>query len=76
MDKIIDEIRFNDVECLAEEGKLGNKIIWRRDGSHSMDDLQIILEFEKLGFQYKIYNYKGEFEDKAIKIEFEYKGKL
>ena len=54
MDKIIDEIRFNDVEFLAEEGKLGNKIIWRRDGSHSMDDLQIILEFEKLGFQYKI----------------------
>ena len=52
MDKIIDEIRFNDVEFLAEEGKLGNKIIWRRDGSHSMDDLQIILEFEKLGFQY------------------------
>ena len=28
MDKIIDEIRFNDVEFLAEEGKLGNKIIW------------------------------------------------
>ena len=52
MDTIIDEIRFNDVECLAEEGKLGNRIIWRRDGSHSMEDLQIILEFEKLGFQY------------------------
>lgn len=76
MDKIIDEIRFNDVECLAEEGKLGNRIIWRRDGSHSMEDLQIILEFEKLGFQYIIYNYEGEFEDKAIKIEFEYKEKL
>ena len=76
MDKIIDEIRFNDVECLVEEGKLGNRIIWRRDGSHSMEDLQIILEFEKLGFQYIIYNYEGEFEDKAIKIEFEYKGKL
>ena len=26
MDKIIDEIRFNDVECFAEEGKLGKPI--------------------------------------------------
>ena len=29
MDKIIDEIRFNDVECLAEEGKLDQKIYYR-----------------------------------------------
>ena len=40
MDKIIDEIRFNDVECLAEEGKLGNRIIWRRDGSRALSETQ------------------------------------
>lgn len=73
MDKIMEDIRFGDISQLVEEGKLGNKIVWKRDGSHSIDDLQIILEFEKLGFQYKIYNYKGEFEKNAIKIEFVYK---
>ena len=37
-----------------------------------MEDLQIILEFEKLGFNYKIYNYEGKFEKEAIKAEFDY----
>lgn len=74
MDKIVENIWGNDIERLSREGKQGNKIIWIRDGHHSIDDLQIILEFAKLGFKYKIYNYKGNFEDKAIKIEFEYKG--
>lgn len=54
MDKVIDNIRFNDIPQLAEDGKLGNKIIWKCDGSHSVNDLQIILEFEKLGFKYNI----------------------
>ena len=73
MEKIVDKIRFDDIMGLVEEGKLGVKIIWKRDGNHSPDDLQIILEFEKEGFQYKIYNYEGDFEKKAIKIEFIYR---
>ena len=72
MDKIVDHIRYDDIFNLADIGKHGNKIIWERDGSHSPDDLQIILEFEKLGFEYEIYNYVGEFEKNAIKIEFVY----
>ena len=73
MDKIVDHnIRYDDISDLVEIGKHGNRIIWERDGSHSLDDLQIILEFEKAGFQYKIYNYEGEFEKNAIKIEFVY----
>lgn len=71
--KIIDIMRFDDIPDLIDDGIHGNRIIWKRDGSHSPDDLQIILEFEKAGFQYKIYNYEGEFEKKAIKIEFIYK---
>lgn len=74
MDKVVENIWKNDIQRISEEGKQGNKIIWERDGHHSTDDLQIILEFEKLGFEYKFYNYKGKFEDKAIKVEFEYKG--
>lgn len=74
MDKVVENIWKNDIKRISEEGKQGNKIIWERDGNHSTDDLQIILEFEKLGFEYKFYNYKGKFEDKAIKVEFEYKG--
>lgn len=73
MDKIIENIWYHNIEELIEEGKQGNKIIWVRDGSHSADDLQIILEFVNVGFEYTLYNYKGKFEDKAIKIEFEYK---
>ncbi len=52
---------------MAKENK---KIVWMRDGSHSIDDLQIILEFGYLGFNYKLSNYKGEFEKNAIKVEF------
>lgn len=74
MDKIVDSIWYNDIENLVEEGRQGNKIIWKRDGHHSTDDLQIILNFAEAGFEYKIYNYKGKYENKAIKIEFEYKG--
>lgn len=74
MDKVVDNIWYDDIEKLVEESKQGNKIVWERDGHHGTDDLQIILEFEKLGLEYKIYNYKGKFEDNAIKIEFEYKG--
>lgn len=74
-EKIIDMIKFNDIEELSKKyGKNGNKIIWIRDGSHSTCDLQIILEFEKRGFNYKIYNYKGDFEKEAIKVEFVYNG--
>ena len=72
MEKIVDNIWFGDIEVLAHDGRNGNKIVWKRDGNHTSDDLQIILEFEKLGFRYKIYNYEGEFEKNAIKIEFEY----
>lgn len=63
---IKDNIRFEDI---AELAKYKN-IIWLRDGSHSIDDLQIILKFWKLGFNYKLSNYKGEFEKNAIKVEF------
>ena len=49
MDKVVEYIRYDDIEKLVEEGKHGNKIIWNRDGNHSIDDLQIILEFEKNG---------------------------
>ena len=73
MDKIVENIWYNDIEKLIEEGKQGNKIIWERDGHHSIDDLQIVLEFENAGFEHAIYNYKGKYEDKAIKVEFEYK---
>ena len=76
MEKILDNVRFKEIESIAEEAKKqGNKIIWERDGSHGVNDLQIILEFEKLGFSYKIYNYKGQFEKNAIKVEFSLKAK-
>lgn len=73
MEKIVDNIRYEDIPDLVEYGKQGNKIIWIRDGSHNMNDLQIILEFQKQGFQFKLYNYEGEFEKNAIRIEFTYK---
>lgn len=74
MDKIVDDnIKYKDIFDLVEYGKQGNKIIWIRDGSHSTNDLQIILEFQKQGFLFKLYNYKGEFEKSAIRIEFTYK---
>lgn len=72
MEKTVENIRYEDIQALAEEGKSGTKIIWLRDGSHSLDDLQIVLEFEKLGFRYTICNYRGKFEKNAIKIEFIY----
>lgn len=75
MEKTVENIRYDDIQALAEEGKSGTKIIWLRDGSHSTDDLQTVLEFGKLGFRYKICNYIGKFEKNAIKIEFTYERK-
>lgn len=72
MEKTVENIRYDEILRLAEEGKAGAKIIWLRDGSHSLDDLQIVLEFRKLGFRYEICNYIGRFEKNAIRIEFTY----
>ena len=55
---------------IAKENKL--PVIFKRDGVHGTDDLAVILKFQEAGFSYRIYGYKSEYDQKAIRVEFRY----
>lgn len=46
-----------------------------RDGTHGTGDLEVILKFANAGFGYDITTFKGKYEEKAIRVVFQYIGK-